>query len=125
MAVIDEEMKKSALNLGIAAISLKLTELEKKAIAIIPVPTSKVRENGFGGYSKFMPQLTREQNNSIYGSLSDKSELERLCNGRHNAFQIKQLLDTQSSRESDLQAIIDYIEILRTANLVTLASVKK
>jgi hypothetical protein len=125
MAVIDEEMKKSALNLGIAAISLKPTELEKKAIAIIPVPTSKVRENGFGGYSKFMPQLTREQNNSIYGSLSDKSELERLCNGRHNAFQIKQLLDTQSSRESDLQAIIDYIEILRTANLVTLASVKK
>jgi hypothetical protein len=31
------------------------------------------------------------------------------------------MLDTQSSRESDLQAILDYIEVLKTAGLVVLS----
>lgn len=118
MAVIDEEMRKIALKYGIPSIPLKPTDLEKKAATVIPVPTSKVRENGFGGYSKFMPKMTGEQSNAIFGGLSDKAELERLCNGKHNALQIKHMLDTQSSRESDLKAIIDYIEILKVADLV-------
>ncbi|MFA6128681.1 MAG: DUF4910 domain-containing protein [Bacteroidales bacterium] len=122
-AVIDQEMKKITSKLGIAAISLKPTDLEKKAMTVIPVPTAKVKEGGYGGYSKFMPQLTHEQNLSM-NKISDKTELERLCNGKHNALQIKHMLDTQSSRESDLQAILDYIEILRTAGLVTLTSAR-
>lgn len=120
MAVIDQEMKKMATKLGVAAISLKPADLEKKALAVIPVPTAKVTENGYGGYSKCMPELTREQSAGIYNRLSDKTELERLCNGKHNALQIKHMLDTQSGSESDLQAIIDYIGILKTAGLVTL-----
>jgi hypothetical protein len=69
--------------------------------------------------------MTREQTTALYSKISDKSELERLCSGKHNALQIKHLLDTQSSRESDLQAIIDYIETLKTAGLVTLADARK
>jgi len=123
-AVIDQEMKNLAAKLGTTVVSLKPAELEKKAIAIIPVPTAKVKENGFGGYSKFMPQLTREQSIAIYNKLSDKTELERLCNGKHNALQIKHMLDTQSSRESDLQAIIDYIGVLKSAGLIVLANAR-
>ncbi|MCX6226405.1 MAG: DUF4910 domain-containing protein [Bacteroidia bacterium] len=121
-AVIDQEMKKMAATLGVSPVTLKPTDQEKKAMAVIPVPTSKVREKGFGGYSEFMPELTREQTTAIYSNISDKTELERLCNGKHNALQIKHLLDTQSSRESDLQAIMDYIEVLKAAGLVRLAN---
>jgi aminopeptidase YwaD len=122
--VIDQEMKKIAGKLGVTAVALKPTDTEKKAMAIIPVPTSKVKENGYGGYSKFIPELTREQSVAMYNNLSDKTELERLCNGKHNALQIKHMLDTQSSRESDLQTIVDYIGILKTAGLVTLAGAR-
>lgn len=119
-AVIDQEMKKICAKTGVPIISLKPSELEKKSVGIIPVPTAKVKENSFGGYSKLMPEFTREQSTAFYGKISDKSELERLCNGKHNALQIKHLLDTQSSRESDLQTIIDYVGVLEKAGLVTL-----
>jgi aminopeptidase YwaD len=124
MAVIDQEMKLTAGKLGVTSISLKPSELEKKAVALVPVPTPKVKENSFGGYSKFMPEITPEQSVSVYNRLADRSELERLCNGKHNALQIKHMLDTQSSRESDLQAIMDYIVILKSAGLVTLAGTR-
>jgi aminopeptidase YwaD len=117
-AVIDQEMKKTAAKLGVPAISLKPTDEEKKAMAVIPVPTAKVREGGFGGYSKFMPPATKELS-AVMNMVSDRAELERLCNGKHNALQIKHMLDTQSPRTTDLQVIIDYIEILKSAGLVT------
>jgi len=120
MTVIDQEMKKMAAKLGVAPVLLKPDDLEKKALTLIPVPTSKVRENGYGGYSQLMPGMSREQMTSLYQNISDRSELERLCNGKHNVLQIKQMLDTQSERESGLQAIIDYIGILEKAGLVTL-----
>jgi hypothetical protein len=120
LVVIDQEMKKMTGKFGVPAVSLKPNELEKKAVTIIPFPTSKVRENGYGGYSRYMPEVAREQMNGIYQKISDKSELERLCNGRHNALQIKQMLDTQSARESDLGAIIEYIGILAKGGLIVL-----
>jgi hypothetical protein len=118
-AVIDQEMRKLAAQFGMPAISLKPTDLEKKAMAMIPAPTSRVREKGHGGYASFMPELTREQSMALYNKISDKTELERLCNGKHNALQIKHLLDAQIPRESDLQAIMDYIVVLKDAGLVT------
>jgi hypothetical protein len=39
--------------------------------------------------------------------------------GKHNAIQLKQMLDTQYSRESSLKAILEYIEVLKKAGLVT------
>jgi hypothetical protein len=119
-AVIDQEMKRIAAKLGLPPVSLKPTEAEKKAAAMIPVPTAKVRAEGFGGYSQAMPKLTAEQNSAFYSGISDKSELERLCNGQNSAENIKHMLDTQSSRESDLQTIMDYIGVLKEAGLVTL-----
>ena len=118
LAVIDQEMKKMAGKFGIPVVSLKPNELEKKAIAMIPVPTPRVRENGYGGYSKFMPEVARDQINAINQKISDKTELERLCNGKHNALQIKQMLDAQSPRESDLGAIVEYIGMLARGGLV-------
>jgi hypothetical protein len=103
---------------------LKPDELEKKALSVIPVTTLKVKEAGYGGYRQYMPQMTREQMSASFRDIGNTGELERLCNGKHNALQIKQMLDTQYAKESSLKAVLDYIEILKTAGLVTLASTR-
>jgi hypothetical protein len=67
-----------------------------------------------------MPQMSRDQMISTYREIGSTGELERLCNGKNNAVQIKQMLDTQYPRESSLTAILDYIEVLKQAGLVSL-----
>jgi hypothetical protein len=121
LLVLDQEMKQVATKLGTTAIVLKPDELEKKALAVIPATTPKVKEAGYGEYRKFMPQLTREQMTATYRDIANTGELERLCNGKHNAIQIKQMLDTQYAKESSLKAILDYIDVLKTAGLVAVA----
>jgi hypothetical protein len=119
LLVLDQEMKQLASKLGVAQVVIKADELEKKAMTVIPVATAKVKESGYGGYRQFMPRLSREQMAaSSVSEVANTSELERLCNGKHNAIQIKQMLDTQFARESSLKGILDYIELLKTAGLV-------
>ncbi|MFO7616359.1 MAG: DUF4910 domain-containing protein [Bacteroidales bacterium] len=117
-AVIDQEMKQMAGRFGITPISLKPNALEKTAMALVPVPTTLVKANGYRGYEEHMPEMTREQMLDLYRGLSSREDLERLCNGKHNVLQIKQMLDAQYPNESDLQVILDYIAILREAGLV-------
>ncbi|NTX00015.1 MAG: hypothetical protein HGB35_08855, partial [Geobacteraceae bacterium] len=118
LAILDQQMKQLATSLGMAPVSLKPDDLEKKAMAVIPMATPKVKEAGYGGYRQFMPQIPREQMTTTYREIGNTSELERLCNGKHNAVQIKQMLDTQYPKESSLTAIMAYIEVLKTAGLV-------
>lgn len=116
---IDQLMVKMAKKLGVSPVSMKLSKLEKKAITIVPNETSLVKEKGYREYSTAMPQMTREESRALYGGIGNTSELQRLCNGKNNALEIKKLLDTQYSRKSDLQSIINYIEVLKEAGLVT------
>jgi hypothetical protein len=124
LLILEMEMKQLAVRLGTSVTVSKPDELEKKALTVIPATTPKVREAGYGGYRQFMPTMTREQMTATYRDISSTSELERLCNGKHNAIQIKQMLDTQYAKESSLKAILDYIDVLKTAGLVTLASLR-
>ena len=67
-----------------------------------------------------MPQMSRGQMASAYREIGHTGELERLCTGKHNALQIKQMLDTQYPQESSLDAILHYIDLLKKAGLVSL-----
>ena len=51
-------------------------------------------------------------------SIASTSEVELLINGTFSVLDIKKMLDAQYNRTSDLQAIINYIEILKLAGLV-------
>jgi len=113
---IDALMKNRAGALGLSPVSLKPTSLEKKAMGIVLNVTEKVRESGYRGYSSLIPRQSRPEPGA--GRVADTGEMQRLCNGRYNLLEIKKLLDTQSSRESDLQAIIDYADLLKSAGLV-------
>ncbi len=118
LLVLEQEMKQMSTRLGVTVVASKPDELEKKALATIPVETAKVKESGYNGYRQFMPQMSREQLTTSFRDIANTGELERLCNGKHNALQIKQMLDCQYSKESSLKAILDYIELLKTAGLV-------
>jgi aminopeptidase YwaD len=119
LLILDQEMKQLAARLGVPVIVYKADELEKKALATIPFTTSKVKEAGYGEYRKLMPQMSREQMASLTREIANAGELERLCNGKHNAIQIKQMLDTQYAKETSLKAVLDYIEVLKSAGLVS------
>ncbi len=118
LQAIDALMKNKTSGMGINPVSLKPTALEKKAMAIVPKATAKVKENGYRGYSSLIPRTNRDQSMALSRGIGDTGELQRLCNGRYNLLEIKKILDTQYSRESDLQSIIDYVEILKSVGLV-------
>jgi hypothetical protein len=54
-----------------------------------------------------------------YENIADTRELCRLADGTHNVLQIKKMLDTQESKESDLQDIINYLSMLKELGLIT------
>ncbi|MDD4646375.1 MAG: DUF4910 domain-containing protein, partial [Bacteroidales bacterium] len=118
LAVIDQEMKNKASKLGVAAVVLKYGPMEKQAVTMVPAVTTKVREFGYTGFSDLLSDLPLEEKSKIQGGIADRKELERLCNGKHNALEIKMMLDTQSSHESGLGAIMDYINALEKAGYV-------
>lgn len=120
LLILDQVMKQLAVRIGVTVTASRPDELEKKALSTIPATTVKVKEAGYGGYRQFMPQMSREQMTASFREIANTGELERLCNGKHNALQIKKMLDTQYARESSLKAILDYIEVLKTAGLVAL-----
>ncbi|MCK7491961.1 MAG: hypothetical protein MZW92_10110 [Comamonadaceae bacterium] len=50
--------------------------------------------------------------------LADPGELQLLVDGKHSALDIKKMLDAQHERRSTLQAVLNYLEILKLAGLV-------
>lgn len=106
-----------------ASISFKSTELEVKAETIVPIPTSAVTAKGYRGFSEAVNNVAAEvkQKYPVAGRMTDLQELARLCNGKNNALDIKKMLDVQMKEdEVKLQDVINYINILKEAGLVTL-----
>ena len=123
LAIFDSYAGTKALSLGIASTSFKPTETETRAKTIVPKPTPLVTQNGYRGYSQIISKLdpSIREKYPIKGRFLDAQELCRLCNGRNSALDIKKLLDAQmKSGEVELQDVINYINILKEAGLVTL-----
>jgi len=115
---LDQLMASMAKGFGLKPISLKPGKLEKKAMQIIPQETALVKENGYSGYRSAIKNIPREKAMAFSRGIGNTSELQRLCNGKHNALEIKKLLDTQYKRVSDLQTIMDYLEVLKESGLI-------
>jgi hypothetical protein len=113
----------TARRLGVKLQPLALTDLEKKAARIVPRATAKVRQDGYRGYQKFITAVPAETRLKfpVAGkgiSLANPGELQLLVNGRHSALDIMKMLDAQNERRSTLQAVLNYLEILKLAGLV-------
>lgn len=112
-----------AKSLGLSSLSFKATPLEVKAKSIIPKPTAAVTAKGYRGFAEMITIVKPEikQQYTLVNRLTDTQELARLCNGTNSALDIKKMLDTQLRQgEADLQDVINYINLLKEAGLVTL-----
>ena len=100
---------------------VQLTDLEKRAAKIVPRTTAKVKSNGYGGDREFINGVpTEERRKYPYGfrDIANTRELHLCINGKNSALDIKYLLDLQHQRESKLEAIINYLQVLKLAGLV-------
>jgi aminopeptidase YwaD len=123
LSAFDGYAETIAKSLGATSTAGKPGELEIKAKSIIPKPTPLVTENSYRGYSEILTKVDASVRGQypIKGRGLDTQELGRLCNGKNSALDIKKLLDTQLSiGETDLQDVVNYINILKVAGLVTM-----
>jgi len=125
LAALQAHMEMVAAGLGSKPVVPVLSDLEKKAAKMVPRPTPKVRADGYRGYTKLIDQVPKEERakfpSSQFGSMDfrgSSAELQCLINGTHSALDIKKMLDAQSQRKTDLQQIINYLQVLRLAGLV-------
>jgi len=116
---VDQLMENKAGKLGVSVVSSKPTKLEKKAMALYPVETKLVKQNGYSEYRSALGEIPRETSTKFNRGIGNTSELQRLCTGEYNALDMKKILDTQYKRASDLETIIEYIGYLKDSGLVS------
>jgi len=118
-AVLESFMRTTANRLGVDPAKVVLTDLEKKASKIVPRRTLKIRENGYRGYQQAISRIREESpGNSRIQRFRSESEIGLLVNGQNSILDIKKMIDTQYRDETGLQAIMDYLDILKKAGLV-------
>ncbi|MBM3294865.1 MAG: M28 family peptidase, partial [Candidatus Aminicenantes bacterium] len=117
---LEAHMEAVAEKLGRRPVVLVPSDLEKKAMSIVPKATAKVKEGGYQGYRALLSAVPAEERAKypFAGEVSDPNELQRLCNGKHNVLELKAMLDAQSPRRSTVQGIMNYLQILKLAGLV-------
>ncbi len=119
LEVLDRHARATAEALKTEMVKIELSALEKKASKMYPKPTEKVKANGYGGYREFLPRTQPTRGQGDFRRL-DRSELQLLITGRNSILDIKNMLDAQSERRTELQDVMNYVEILKTAGLVTM-----
>ena len=121
LQALETHMQVAAARLNTRPVRLDLTDLERRAAESIPRPTALVKQDGYGGWRAYLqqvPQETRDQYPYTRAEIANTSELQLLINGTNSVLDIKRMLDGQNRSTSDLQAIFNYIEILKAAGLV-------
>ena len=120
LKTLESSMRLTASFLGIKPVGLAMTEVEKKAAAVIPKPTSKIKENGYRGYQTLIQQAMGQAGGASpdRGLMRVSGEIQLLCDGRNSALDIKKMLDTQFRQETGLDAILAHLDILKKAGLI-------
>jgi hypothetical protein len=121
LSVIETHMNAVAAKLGAQPVRIRLTDLERNASRMVPRPTALVKQDGYGGWRQHLNGVSAEARRQYpYGgnAIANTNELQLLINGQNSVLDIKKLLDGQNRTTSDLQAILNYIEVLKLAGLV-------
>ena len=125
-AALKAHMEAVADRLGVSPVrKLTLTPLEAKAARLHPRRKDKVRAEGYLNYTRFRAALPADLRTEspldlflLKEGISDVWELRRLIDGKRSALDIKRTLDAQAPKPSDLQTILDYLDILKKADLI-------
>ena len=122
-AALEAHMTAVARRLAVKPVQVLFSDAERKAAKMIPRPTSKVKENGYGEYRKLIDGVPAAEKAKfpIQGKdlfLANPGELQLLVNGKHSVLDIKKMLDAQNEKKSTLQAILNHLQVLKLAGLV-------
>ena len=87
-----------------------------------PLNDANVRQAGYREYQKSLMAIPAAERLKfpVAGkglSLANTGEMQLLINGKHSALDIRKMLDAQNERRSTLQAVLNYLEILKLAGL--------
>jgi hypothetical protein len=121
LAALDSHMKGVAQELGVKPVKIQWSVLEKKAAKIVPKSTEKVKENGYRGYSQLISKVPKPERDKFPYSRRDiasTSELQCLIDGKRSVLDIKFSLDAQYERKSELESVLNYVQVLKLAGLV-------
>jgi aminopeptidase YwaD len=119
LSALHELMDTRSRELSIQPALLNLNETEKSAARIIPAPTGKARTMVYEGYVdliKGLPQTFMSSNS--FDNVSNISEAAGLADGKRNMLQIKKMIDSEFERESPIQEIMNYFNVLKEAGLM-------
>ncbi len=121
LAALETHMEAVAQRLKRSPVKIQWTELEQQAAKIVPKPTDKVKLNGYRGYQEYITKVPKEERNKFSYSrrgIASTSELQSLIDGKRSLLEIKNCLDAQYQRKSDLTDVMNYVQILKLAGLV-------
>ncbi len=121
LSVLEAHMGAVAARLNTQPIRIRETDLERRASRSVPRPTALVKQDGYGGWQRYLndvPADARQQYPYSNSDIASTRELNLLINGQNSVLDIKKMLDGQNRTTSDLQAIFNYIEVLKLAGLV-------
>jgi aminopeptidase YwaD len=119
MNLLDSQIKLTARKLGVKTPFFKRSKLEKKASEIVPSVTSELKSSGFG-VERSLRELPEDvQVKYPYKKIANTTELCALINGNNSVLDMKKMLDAQYNRETELQDVINYLELLKIKGLVS------
>ena len=85
----------------------------------MPLQTSLVKRDGYRGWQSHLQSVSADDRAAYpYDGVANTSELQLLIDGSHSALDIKVMLDAQSQTLTDIQAVLNYLEVLKAAGLV-------
>jgi hypothetical protein len=118
LQALETHMEVAAAWLGTGTAQPRQTDLERKAARIVPRQTALVKGAGYTGWREHLQNVSDEVRSQYPYQRVNTSEIQLLVDGRHTALDIKVMLDAQSETLSDLQAVMNYLEVLKAAGLV-------
>ena len=114
-----ELMNSRSKQLSIPPITLVTDDAERNAIRIVPVMTDKAKSMKYGAYNDYINGLSPEYKLAHpYRSIVNLNEVAGLADGKRNLLQIKKMVDAQFERESPLQDLVNYYNVLKEAGLM-------
>ena len=122
LSALQTHMVAVANRLGVKPVRIHLSELEKRAAKIFPKPLALVKNGGYRAYRDLIDQVPEEEKVKYpYGrdGIASTSELQCLINGKRSALEIRNMLDVQYSRKSHLESVVNYLQVLKLAGLIS------
>jgi hypothetical protein len=118
LQALEAHMNATASRLGVEAVRLQQSDLERQASRIVPSQTALVKRDGYTGWRQHLQAVPADVRSQYPYSGINTGEVQHLIDGQHSALDILVMLDAQDSELNDLQAVLNYLEVLKAAGLI-------